>query len=290
MKIEKWLYFRNVTDVDNDDGDSSSGGLNPTSICIPASAVKSVEPTGDQVIEIHWNGVRVPDDPQSHNKRYMHGATTDGVKLDVTQGKTKEVMELLANKISGKHASDGFVVVADDCVTDVDNNTIDAEYLDQAGHSDINSCGNIFMNAATQGRGIHEYFEIVTPMTADDNDVAASLSVKIPNPSVILEATLLSVAVATSDHGSVALEYHNAAGTELVGADTAGDTSIPDGDLDISSNASFPAIVHSGSAAKVSRTADTYLHVCAKEDMSSMTGTPQVGVYVKWFGLPAVKV
>jgi len=298
MKIEKWLYFRNVTDVDNDDGDSTSAGLNPTSICIPASAVKSVEPTGDQVIEIHWNGVRVPDDPQSHNKRYMHGATTDGVKLDVTQGKTKEVMELLANKISGKHASDGFVVVADDCVTDVDNNTIDAEYLDQAGHSDINSCGNIFMNAATQGRGIHEYFEIVTPMTADDNDVAASLSVKIPNPSVILEATLLSVAVATSDHGSVALEYHNAAvaddaasaGTELVGADTAGDTSIPDGDLDISSNASFPAIVHSGSAAKVSRTADTYLHVCAKEDMSSMTGTPQVGVYVKWFGLPAVKV
>ena len=80
------------------------------------------------------------------------------------------------------------------------------------------------------------------------------------------------------------------AGTEWLGAGASGATSIPNGDLDISSNATFPAIVHTGSAAKVSRTADTYLHVCAKEDMSSMTGTPQVGVYVKWFGPAAVKV
>lgn len=296
MRTEKWLYFRNVADVDNDDGDSSTAGLNPTSICVPASAIKSIEPTLDNAVEIHWNGVKVPDDPQSHNKRYMHGATTDGVKLETAQGKAADIMQILAEKISPENMfNDGFIVVADDCVTDVDNNTITAEYIDPVA---ITGCGNIYMNAAVQGRGIHEYFEIVTPMTADDDDVAASLSIKIPYPSVLLEASLLSVAVAGSDHGSVALEYHNAAvnddaasaGTEWLGAGASGATSIPNGDLDISSNATFPAIVHTGSAAKVSRTADTYLHVCAKEDMSSMTGTPQVGVYVKWFGPAAVKV
>ena len=32
----------------------------------------------------------------------------------------------------------------------------------------------------------------------------------------------------------------------------------------------------------------THFHITAKEDMSSMTGSPKIGVYVKWFGSPAV--
>lgn len=293
-KVENWLYFRNVTDVDDDDGDTASSGLNPGSICIPASSVRSIEPTGDQVVEIHWNGVRVADDPNSQFKRYMHGATTDGVKLDVDQGKTEEVLRILGQAINSYVNKDGFIVVADDCVTNVANATIAAEYLTPS----INTCGNIFMNQTTQGRGMHEYFEIVTPMTADDNDVAASLSIKIPTPCVLIEAAMMTVAVAGSNHGLVALEYHNAAvaddaasaGTEWLGQDTSGDHSIPENDLDISSDATFPGIVHTGAIGKVSRTADTHFHVTAKEDMSSMTGTPQVGVYIRWFGREAQAV
>ena len=33
---------------------------------------------------------------------------------------------------------------------------------------------------------------------------------------------------------------------------------------------------------------ETFLHVCAKEDLSSMTGTPKCGVYVKWIGGSAI--
>tara|TARA_R110000744_G_scaffold377327_1_gene492219 strand:- start:475 stop:1359 length:885 start_codon:yes stop_codon:yes gene_type:complete len=287
-KVENWLYFRNVTDADDDDGDTSTSGLNPSSICVPASSVKSIEPASDTGVEIHWNGVRVADDPQSHQKRYMHGATTDGVKLDVAQGRTEEVLKVMGQAINSYVNKDGFIVVADDCVTDIGNNTIEAEYL--SPH--LNTCGNIFMNAMVQGRGMHEYFEIVTPMTADDNDVAASLSISIPTPCVILEAALMTVGLATNNIGSVGLEFHNAAiaddaasgGTELVGADSTA-TSIPDGDLDISSDATFPAIITNQNP--VSRTDNTFFHVTAKADCSTMTGTPKVGVYVRWFGREA---
>lgn len=294
-KVENWLFFRTVADADNDDGDSSTANQNPTTICVPASKVIHMEPNADTGLQIHWSPVKHPEDPNTHKVGYNHDNTShDGVKLDVDQGRTADVMKTIGQAINSYINKDGFIVVADDMTTDVDNNTVDAEYLSPY----ISSCGNILAPYSSRHRGIHEYFEVITPMTADDDDVAASLSIKIPSPSIILEASLISVARASNDVGSVALEYHNAAvadddasaGTELVGADASGNTSIPDGDLDISSNATFPALVHSGSAAKVSRTADTFLHVTAKEDCSSMTGTPQVGVYVKWFGLPAVLV
>ena len=46
-----------------------------------------------------------------------------------------------------------------------------------------------------------------------------------------------------------------------------------------------------GTLAQIQRsTAVTHIHVCAKEDCSSMTGTPKVGVYLRWFGYPAQSV
>ena len=98
------------------------------------------------------------------------------------------------------------------------------------------------------------------------------------------------------DVGSVALEVHSAAiaddsasaGTEIVGADVSGNLSSPDADCDVSS-AGGEQNVHIGNLLPVSRGSDeTFFHICAKEDMSSMTGTPKVGVYVKWWGEEAV--
>ena len=147
--------------------------------------------------------------------------------------------------------------------------------------------------------GVHEYFEFVDLSTSDDDDVSASLSILIPQGAVIIDAALIAMRLATSAHGDVALEVHNAAiaddaasgGTEIVGEDVSGDVSTPDNDLDVSNDASVGAVIHLGTSANVDRSsAVSYFHVCAKDDQTSMTGTPQVGVYLKWFGPKAVAI
>ena len=150
---------------------------------------------------------------------------------------------------------------------------------------------------ASSVTGVHEYYEEVAITTADDNDVAASLSISLPVGCVIIDAAITVAAVATSAHGDVALEVHNAAiandaasgGTEIVGEDVSGDKSIPDNDLDASSAGAVGKSISMGTLGPVDRTtAVTFFHVCAKEDLSSMTGSPKVGVYIKWVGGPAV--
>ena len=147
--------------------------------------------------------------------------------------------------------------------------------------------------ADSTGYGMHEYFEVVTLSTSDDDDVSASLSKYIPARAIILDAALIAVELATSNHGAAALEVHSAAvaddaasaGTEIVGADVAGNVSVPDSDLDVSSDANLGACISFGTLAPVQRGANaSYLHVTSKEDQSSMTGTPKVGVWVKWIG------
>ena len=154
-------------------------------------------------------------------------------------------------------------------------------------------------DVGNSGLGMHEYYEVVSPTTADDNDVAASLSIIIPPQAQIVEAAIIGIALATSDHGLWGLEYHNAAiaddaasgGTEFVGEDVSGNVSLPDNDLDTSSDAAVGSVIHMGTLAQIQRsTAVTHIHVCAKEDCSSMTGTPKVGVYLRWFGYPAQSV
>jgi hypothetical protein len=157
-------------------------------------------------------------------------------------------------------------------------------------------------NVSTLSRGnlgIHEYFEVVDISTADDNDVAASLSILIPAGAVIMEAALIAMRLATSAHGDVALEVHNAAiaddagsgGTEIVGADVSGNASSPDQDCDCSSDGAVGEATTIADLTNVDRTgAVSYFHVCAKEDLSSMTGSPQVGVYLKWAGPAAATI
>ena len=147
--------------------------------------------------------------------------------------------------------------------------------------------------------GIHEYFEVVDLSTSDDDDVSASLSILIPAGAVIIDAALIALRLATSAHGDCALEVHNAAvaddaasgGTEIVGGDVASNESSPDQDCNCSSDGTVGEATTMADLKDVDRTgAVTYLHVTAKEDCSSMTGSPQVGVYVKWVGPAAVAI
>ena len=271
MKVKKWLYFRTVADEDNDSVDTTTLALNssPASICVPADGIKGMSPTSDTVLRINIENTKVYEDATSSQRTAYTGS--DYVELNVTAGKIFEVIEAISMAINATQAhNDGFIVVADDATTLYDNTTTEATYL--SPH--ITSCGTIGSFNQPQGVGMHGYYEVVTPMTADDNDVAASLTIKLPAQCIILEAAMTGLVLATSNHGAVALEYHNAAiaddaasgGTELVGADTSGDTSIPDADLDISSDAGINDTDHPGSAAKVERgTAETYFHIGDKE-------------------------
>ena len=147
------------------------------------------------------------------------------------------------------------------------------------------------------GYGIHEYFEVVSLSTSDDNDVSVSLSKYLPAGAVLMDAALVVVEKATSAHGDVALEVHSAAiaadsasaGTEIIGADTSGDKSIPDADLDCSSDGTLGDAVVMATTGPLDRAgAATYFHVVTKEDCSSMAGSPKVGVYIKWMGARAL--
>ena len=303
-KLDKWLYFRTVADMADDDGDTGSAGTAPTSLCIPASSMVSIAPTSDTTITMTFKSARTSqvnsDGRHNKHKGYNH----DTVVLTVDQGKTFEAMSGIIQAInsSGRN-DDGFITIADDCTTtdsatsSLDDQTVSAVYI----HPNITACGAITCGAQPfhGSIGIHEYYEVVTPATADDNDVAASLSVKLPAQAVLMNAALTPITLATSNHGALALEYHNATiaddaasgGTEWVGADAANDLSIPDADCDLDATAGVVGkSVWSGNAqvAVARGTAETFLHVCAKEDLSSMTGSPQVGVYIQWFGLPAV--
>jgi len=165
----------------------------------------------------------------------------------------------------------------------------------------LGSGGGVSLADTTTGFGLHELFEVVSLSTSDDDDVSASLTKKLPAQCYIVDAAIVAVELASNNVGSVALEIHNAAiaddaasaGTEIIGAASAGTASLPNGDLDVSSDASngAGAVVTMGTLADIARgAAETFFHVCSKADMSSMTGTPKVGVYIRWYGPAAVDV
>ena len=316
-KFDKWLYFRTVADMANDDGDTGSDKIAPTSLCVPASSMVAITPASDTTITMSFKSVRLSHDAYTGNM--SSPGNIDTVVLTVDQGKTFEVMSRIIQAISSSKRSDnGFIVIADDCTTTdsattaLNDKTIAAQYI----HPSITAVGNITCANTSGGYGIHEYFEVVNPATADDDDVAGSLAVKLPAQAVLINAALVPIELATSNHGLLALEFHSAAvaddaasaGTEWVGADTVNlsiqgvtnaagtkdvdNTSTPDADCDLDATAGVLGKgVFSGVADPVARgTDETFFHVTAKEDLSSMTGTPKVGVYIKWLGYKATKI
>ena len=296
MKIDKFLYFRQVADEANDGlATANASGENVTSLMVPGSALRAMHPTGDTTLSLYFDSVR-----QGTNAR--NGMVIpDRVDLTVVEGDLFEVQQAIIEAINAGPHSDGFITVADDMNT-TDSATAalaDLVVAERYLHKSITACAAIKCQQGSRGgHGVHEYFEVVSPMAGDNNDVVASLSVKLPAEAIILDAAITSIEKADTNHGLVALEVHNAAiaddaasgGTEIVGADVSGNVSVPDENLDLDAAA---GVLHDsitmGTLANVNRgTAETFLHLCAKEDLSSMTGTPKVGVYVKWVGRAAV--
>jgi hypothetical protein len=137
--MEKYLYFRTVADEDDDDGDTGSSGIAPTSIAIPASSIVGIAPSAAGTVTIWFQSVR----------NRIAGATgeeviKDSVVLNVTTHRHKAVMDAIIRSINGGPHSDGWIVVADDMTTNQANDTVVANYI----HKDLTSCGAINMAAA----------------------------------------------------------------------------------------------------------------------------------------------
>jgi hypothetical protein len=289
MEKTNFLYFRQVADM-ADDG--SAGDVDgPGSVMYPASSFRYMNPTADGTISLYFDNMRV--DPTTA------GPQSDTVSLTVTQGKEKEAMQDIMAAVNS-NPTDGFVVMADDCVTTdsattaLNDNARNSSYCS----SHVTAVSAINVHNADHGYGVHEYSEVVDlALDVADDAVAGNLSVYIPAQAHITYAAITPVELAGNDIGSIALEVHSAhdtgasGGTEIVGADVAGNVSLPDADLDISSNAVVGKSITMGTLAEVQRsTAASYFALVGKADMTStpMTGAPKVAVYLKWFGPAAV--
>ena len=274
----------------------------PGSLLVPASSFRYMNPTSTTAVTLYFDSVR-----NEGQFRPQH----DQVTLTVTQGKLQEAMADIMAAINS-NPTDGFTVMADDCTTTDSATTALTDLSRNSSYcsTHLSAVTSIKCNNATNGYGPHEYYEVVDIAARDhtDNDVCAALSVYIPAQAILTYASISLVEVASNDIGSVSLFANTAAvaydgaasgssGVELVGADTASDKSLPDSDLDISSNATVGISVTSGTliadSIPVQRTTSaTYLHLVAKEDMATtdITGTAKVGVYVKWVGPAAVAI
>tara|TARA_R100001463_G_C3539934_1_gene222318 strand:- start:458 stop:1426 length:969 start_codon:yes stop_codon:yes gene_type:complete len=321
MNSNKWLYFRTVTSKIADDGVKDSSLIQNTSVCIPADSIIDMSPLNGTTLLIEFESVKNISGDRTKESTAVAATTTtpgnDYVELTLQTANThKDVINAISDAINGTQGA-SMVVIADDL-------TANPTYV-----RGVSACGTINTPKTSQGYGKHEMSCYVKPVggtTDSTNDVVASLPFYLPKEVVILEAAMYPLKLASNDIGSVALEYHTAAiandtasaGTEIVGANTlnlaavvanntdsaggandfgdsankTGDnTSIPDADLDISNNATVGKGIHSGVMDPIATgNAVSYFHVCAKEDMATMSGNPRVQVYVKWWGGPAVAI
>ncbi len=294
--MEKYLYFRSVTDEAND-GVTGLKTNNPSSFLFPASKLTAMQPTADTTLTLYFEPAIAK----------ANGGLRDKVDLTVVAGDTFEVMAAISDAIANptRGHDDGFITVCD-AVTTTDSATTALNDLAVSGtfiHKSVSACAITVQPAAPYG--VYEHYEVVdidTSGTADDA-VCGALSVYIPAQATIVEGSITAVELAGNDVGSVALEVHTAAdtgasaGTEIIGADEASNLSLPDADLDISSNAILGDTITGGTLISHESPLDrgtnaSYFHLVAKEDMDTTdpTGTPKVGVYLKWYGPAPVAI
>jgi len=296
--MRKFLYFRTVTNEDAD-GVTGTKTNNPSSFMFNADDLTAMQPTADAILTLYFKPAL------AHNK-YDTGLR-DTVNLNVNEGDHFEVMAKITDAIANpaRGHSDGFIVVADDVVT-TDSATsaladlvVPAQYI----HPSITSCGTITVQSPSAGYGVHEHYEVIDipDGAVADDDVMASAGIYIPAQAVLVEAMIINVELSTGAAASAALEVHTSAiadnaasgGTEIIGADTSGDHSLPDTDLNFGSGDVIGESITGGTLisheSPLDRgTAVSYFHLCAKEGSMTPAGQAKIGLYLKWYGPAAV--
>ncbi len=285
---ETLLYFRAVTRTVRD-GFSNADGARPTSVVIPASKFIDMSPNGaTSTLSLFFSSVKNPDQP-IHIK--------DRVDLTVVAGDMQEVMDAVTAAINS-NPTDGFVVIGDNTTLDGDGNYKLAEFL----HPSITSVSSITIHNEAVGYGIQEYYQVLQPQPVDANDCAGQLSIKIPAQSVLLAFGANVIELATNNFGAHSLQFHNASiavdaagdGTEIIGASSGTNETEPSAeDIECGADGTVgQSIITDPKVFDVvdRGTAETFIHLEAQEDTKStaITGAPKIGVYVKWFGPPAI--
>ena len=102
--MEKYLYFRTQADEDNDDGVDDS-------LYVKVSNVTGILTTSTTAITIFFNSVK----NEAGNGTDDENVISDSVIINVTAGKTKQVMQAIIRAINstGPLYNDGVIVVAD---------------------------------------------------------------------------------------------------------------------------------------------------------------------------------
>ena len=298
--MRKYLYFRTVADEAND-GVTGVATNNPSSYCFAAEDLMSMQPTSDTILTLFFK----PSRAQSALSGYTN-VLRDSVNLNITQGDTFEVMAKIADAIASpaRGHSDGFIVIADDVTTTdsatsaLNDLTVAANYI----HSSITSCGTITVQnpgVSGIGIGVHEHYEVIDlpDGAVSDDDVIASAGIYIPAQAALVEASIMNVNLSTGADASCALEVHTAAradnatsaGTEIIGADQAGNLSLPDEDLNFGSGDVLGDVVTGGTfisheSPLFRGTSVSYFQICAKESGMTLAGGAKIGLYLKWYG------
>ena len=294
--MKKYLYFRNVADEAND-GVTGLKTHNPSSFLFPADNFVSIQPVGDTVLKLYFTPCLA-----SNASRTLR----DWVQVNVVQGDTFEVMNAITDAINEGPHSDGFIVIADDmtttdsAVTAENDQTVQAKYI----HKSISNVRLIEVNSPSTF-GVHEYYEVVDIPTGAiaDNDCFSNLSISIPAQATLVEGSITAVELSGSADASCALNVHTAvvasnsaaAGTEIIGADQAGNLSLPDADLNFGSGDTAGVTVTGGTfishESPLDRgSSESFFHLTVKESGVNCTGTPKIGVYLKWYGPAAVAI
>ncbi len=107
--MQKYFYFRDQADEDDDDGIGDS-------IAVPVDSISGIVPVAITTLDIHLR---------------KNGLVVDGkIQLTVTRGKLQEVMHEIVSHINGSsHNKSPLTVMADAATTDVDATTRSAIFF-----------------------------------------------------------------------------------------------------------------------------------------------------------------
>ena len=108
--MDKFLYFRTVADVDNDDAAAGSA-TQLTSVCIPAKNIMSMAPASNTTLQIRYKSIK--NSPASSAGASGDEILTDTVTLTVNEHTHKNVVDSLvaASILSFKCLSLGILIV-----------------------------------------------------------------------------------------------------------------------------------------------------------------------------------
>jgi len=117
--IYKYLYVRKQADEDNDDG-------NDDSFYIPVNRITGMMTISTTRIQIFFESAL----NMAGNQADDEDVISDSVIINVTAGKTKQVLQAIVRTINENRFSDGVIVLADDVTTTFADATVSAKRLD----------------------------------------------------------------------------------------------------------------------------------------------------------------